>query len=225
MEYENSHTPIAPSILYWGTPVVLLSTENPDGTANLAPMSSAFWLGWRGMLGLGAGSQTARNLRRTGECVLNLPSDEQADAVDRLALTTGNACMSAGKSARGYRYQPDKFGVAQLTPAPSDTVAPPRIAECPVAMEATLATTHPIADDNEQERGAIVAFEVVVRRVWVHDEIRDTERADHVDPDAWRPLIMSFQQLYRLGPRARSSRLATIPEQSYRDSEYVPVAT
>ncbi|MGI8308307.1 hypothetical protein [Saccharopolyspora hattusasensis] len=33
---------IAPSILYFGTPVVLLSTENSDGTANLAPMSSAW---------------------------------------------------------------------------------------------------------------------------------------------------------------------------------------
>jgi len=218
------HEPIAPSILYWGTPVVLLSTENPDGTANLAPMSSAFWLGRRGMLGLGAGSQTARNLLRTGECVLNLPSDEQADAVDRLALTTGNPCVSAAKVARGYRYRPDKFGVAQLTPVPSQTVAPPRVAECPVAMEATLAATHPIADDNDQERGRVLAFEVQVRRVFVHHDIRHPGAPDHVDPDAWRPLIMSFQQLYRLGPRARSSRLATIPERLYRDSEYVPVA-
>ncbi|QIZ34619.1 hypothetical protein [Saccharopolyspora sp. ASAGF58] len=36
------HVTIAPSILYFGTPVVLLSTENSDGTANLAPMSSAW---------------------------------------------------------------------------------------------------------------------------------------------------------------------------------------
>ncbi|GAA1339189.1 flavin reductase family protein [Actinocatenispora thailandica] len=225
MEYENSHTQMAPSILYWGTPVVLLSTENPDGTANLAPMSSAFWLGRRGVLGLGAGSQTARNLRRTGECVLNLPSDEQADAVDRLALTTGNPCVSAVRATRGYRYEPDKFGTARLTPLPSETVTPPRVAECPVAMEATLAAAHPVAADNDRESGKIVAFEVLVRRVWVHDEIRAADRADHVDPDAWRPLIMSFQQLYRLGPRARSSRLATIPEHLYRDSEYVPVTT
>jgi flavin reductase (DIM6/NTAB) family NADH-FMN oxidoreductase RutF len=32
---------IAPSILYFGTTVVLISTENADGTPNLAPMSSA----------------------------------------------------------------------------------------------------------------------------------------------------------------------------------------
>jgi flavin reductase (DIM6/NTAB) family NADH-FMN oxidoreductase RutF len=61
-----------PSILYFGTSVVLLSTLNEDGTANLAPISSAWWLGWNCMLGLGAKGQTAQNLLREKECVLNL---------------------------------------------------------------------------------------------------------------------------------------------------------
>ncbi|MFT6581788.1 MAG: flavin reductase (DIM6/NTAB) family NADH-FMN oxidoreductase RutF [Alphaproteobacteria bacterium] len=30
--------PIDPAILYWGTPVVLVSTVNEDGAPNLAPM-------------------------------------------------------------------------------------------------------------------------------------------------------------------------------------------
>lgn len=67
------HRVTEPNILYFGTPVVLISTLNADGTANLAPMSSAFWLGWRGVLGLANSSQTAQNLLRTRECVLNLP--------------------------------------------------------------------------------------------------------------------------------------------------------
>ncbi|HEX9231535.1 MAG TPA: hypothetical protein VF869_06485 [Jatrophihabitantaceae bacterium] len=37
----TEHVTIAPSILYFGTPVVLISTENADSTPNLAPMSSA----------------------------------------------------------------------------------------------------------------------------------------------------------------------------------------
>ena len=57
------HVTITPSILYFGTPVVLLSTENADGTFNLAPMSSAWALGQVIVLGLGAAGQTARNLR------------------------------------------------------------------------------------------------------------------------------------------------------------------
>lgn len=46
-------TAIEPSILYFGTPVVLLSTENPDGSSNLAPISSAWALDRTVVLGLG----------------------------------------------------------------------------------------------------------------------------------------------------------------------------
>ncbi|WP_341772710.1 hypothetical protein [Burkholderia gladioli] len=41
------HVTAHPSILYFGTPVALLATVNADGSHNLAPMSSVFWLGWR----------------------------------------------------------------------------------------------------------------------------------------------------------------------------------
>jgi flavin reductase (DIM6/NTAB) family NADH-FMN oxidoreductase RutF len=78
-----------PSILYLGTPVVLISTKNEDGSDNLGPMSSAFWLGWRCMLGLDASSKTTENLIRTGQCVLNLPSAQNVGAVNRLARLTG----------------------------------------------------------------------------------------------------------------------------------------
>src|SRR5947207_1835400 len=79
------HLSIEPSILYFGTPVILVSTLNEDRTLNIAPMSSAWWLGWNCMLGLGSSSQTAKNLTREKECVLNLPSVAQVDAVDLLA--------------------------------------------------------------------------------------------------------------------------------------------
>jgi len=81
---------IDPAILYWGTPVVLVSTLNEDDSPNLAPMSSAWWLGWGCMLGFTESAKSVQNLRRTGECVLNLPSAELAGAVDRIARTTGN---------------------------------------------------------------------------------------------------------------------------------------
>ncbi|CAG7616329.1 flavin reductase family protein [Actinacidiphila bryophytorum] len=210
------HTRIEPGILYFGTPVVLLSTANEDGTPNLAPMSSAFWLGWRCMLGLGARSQTAHNLLREREVVLNLPDDRLADAVDRLALTTGRNPVPGGKAERGYRYEGDKFGRAGLTPLPSQTVRPPRAAECPVAMEAVVEATHPLAEDDPDQRGGIIVFEVRVQRVLVHDGIRLPGSTDRIDPDRWRPLIMSFQQLYGLGPRVRESTLARIPEGMYR---------
>jgi len=83
------HKTIEPTILYFGTPVALISTLNPDGSPNLAPMSSAWWLGWSCMLGLGQMGQTSDNLIRTRDCVINLPSEDLATHVDRLALTTG----------------------------------------------------------------------------------------------------------------------------------------
>lgn len=47
-------TRIDPAILYFGTPVVLLSTVDEDGVTNTAPMSSVFWLGHTAVLGMGA---------------------------------------------------------------------------------------------------------------------------------------------------------------------------
>lgn len=215
----STHTQIEPGILYFGTPVVLISTLNEDGTANLAPMSSAFWLGWRAMLGLNARSKTSQNLLRGRECVLNLPSVAQADAVDRLALTTGSDPVPARKLERGYRFESDKFGLAGLTPAPSETVAPPRVAQCPVVMEAIVEAVHPLADADEAQRGSIQIFEVRVQRVYVHDEIRMHGTDDRIDPDAWKPLIMSFQKFYGLGPQVHPSTLAQVPERMYRSPD------
>jgi flavin reductase (DIM6/NTAB) family NADH-FMN oxidoreductase RutF len=50
------HTVIEPKILYFGSSVVLISTINEDGTPNLAPMSSAWWLNQSCMLGLSSKS-------------------------------------------------------------------------------------------------------------------------------------------------------------------------
>lgn len=210
------HRSVSPAILYFGTPVVLVSSLNEDGLPNLAPMSSAWWLGWRCMLGFGARSKTPQNILRTGECVLNLPSADLAGQVDRLALTTASSPVPEFKLRRGYRHEPDKFGVSGFTPQASDVVQPPRALECPVQLEATLAEVHPIAGEDEALRGRLVALEVRIERVHVHASLQSEGDPDRIDPDRWRPLIMSFQQLYGLGPRVCDSRLATIPESAYR---------
>jgi len=106
------HKTIEPTIPYFGTPVALLSTLNPDGSPNLAPMSSAWWLGWSCMLGLGQMGQTSDNLIRTRECVINLPSEDLVKRVDRLALTTGKNPVPERKRQWGYRYESDKLFVS-----------------------------------------------------------------------------------------------------------------
>ncbi|MEO8563543.1 MAG: flavin reductase family protein [bacterium] len=216
------HSNIDPAILYFGTPVVLVSTLNPDGSANLAPMSSVWWLGKSCVLGFGARSQTPANIQRTGECVLNLASVCEADAVDRLAKTTGSDPVPPHKQAMGYRFEHDKFGTAGLSAIASVSVMPPRAAECPVHLEATLESVHPLAVRDPVRRGGLVAFELRIVQVHVAEEIRMTGYSDRIDPDRWRPLIMSFQQFYGLTDRIRASTLATIPESSYRRTAPTP---
>jgi len=214
------HLTSEPAILYFGTPVVVISTLNEDGSANLAPMSSAFWLGWRCVLGLGASSQTAYNLRRKRQCVLNLPSEREVSQVNRLALTTGVHPVPSAKAARGYRHVKDKFAASGFTPDESHTIDAPRIRECPVQMEAVVEAIHGVADDDEMLRGRILNIEVRVQRVHLHPAIVMDGQRDRVDPDKWRPLIMSFQKFYGLAPtQLHDSSLATIPEAMYRSPD------
>ena len=210
------HVTIEPGILYFGTPVVLISTVNEDGSFNLAPMSSAFWLGWRCVLGLGAASKTPQNMARSGECVLNLPSDALAGLVDRLALTTGSDPVPEGKLQRGYRSEIDKFAVSGFTAMKSETVGAPRVRECPVQLEAVVEATHGLAEHDPAVRGRISVIEVRIQRVHVDEAILMNGVADRIDPDKWRPLILSFQEFYGLGPKVHRSTLATVPEALYR---------
>jgi flavin reductase (DIM6/NTAB) family NADH-FMN oxidoreductase RutF len=205
-----------PPILYVGTPVVLISTCNEDGSPNLAPMSSAFWLGWRGVLGLDRSSKTVANMIRTNQCVLNLPSEAQVDAVDRIALTTGSEVLPPHKAARGYRVEKDKFGTAGLTPIASETVDPPRARECPIQMEAVVEYTYDMSDSDPASRGRRVLFELRIQRVFVDSSIVVDGDPNKIDPDKWRPLIMSFQKFFGLADQqAHASRLSQIPEALY----------
>jgi flavin reductase (DIM6/NTAB) family NADH-FMN oxidoreductase RutF len=210
------HRPIDPAILYFGTPVVLVSSLNADGSPNLAPMSSAWWLGRSCMLGFGALSHTPANILRSGECVLSLPSVNEAAAVNRLARTTGSDPVPQWKAQNGYRHVRDKFGIADFSPLPSDCVSPPRVAECPVHLEATLEAVHPLAVRDPQRRGRAVALEVRVVRVHVAESIRMEGHENRIDPERWRPLIMSFQHFFGLGEMVHASTLAEIPESAYR---------
>ena len=216
---------IEPAILYFGTPVVLIGTTNEDGSFNLAPMSSARWVGWRCMLGLARNSKTTENMIRTDECVLNLPSAALVGAVDRLARTTGSDPVPQGKVWRGYRHEKGKFALSGLTALAGETVAAPRALECPVQIEAKLAHVHEMAQEDAVWRGNIVAIEVRVTRVHAHPEIMMDGDLDRVDPDKWRPLIMSFAQFYGLTPqKLQRSELGQIPETMYKPPGWRPAS-
>ena len=195
------HQVVPLKVHYYGTPVVLVSSTNPDGTTNLAPMSSAWWLGQTAMLGLARSSRTTQNLVRTGEAVLNLAPSSLVAHVDRLALLTGNPEQSPHKRTTGYRYEPRKFEAAGLTPQPSELVAPDRVLECPIQLECR------VVDHHEIDAGSALAIQVSVVRAHVTDAVR-LYGTTYVDPQAWDPLIMKFCDFFGGGQPLLPSRLA-----------------
>jgi len=184
---------ITPSILYFGTPVVLLTTSNPDGTPNISPMSSAWALGSTVVLGLGDDGRAVANLARLGECVINLPSAGLWQCVERIAPLTGCSPVPEEKADR-YRFEPDKFGAAGLTPAPSEVVRPPRIAECPLQLEAEVASITP------GKEGGFCIVETLVRRVHAHESVT-IAGTSYVDTARWEPLLYVFRHYFGTGER------------------------
>jgi flavin reductase (DIM6/NTAB) family NADH-FMN oxidoreductase RutF len=197
------HRVAALKVLYFGTPVVLIDSRNEDGSANLAPMSSAWWLGDRCMLGLGDSGQTTANLRRERECVLNLASSSMVDAVDRLALLTGRREVPDLKLRQGYRHERDKFGAAGLTEQPAELVRAPRVAECPIQLECVVEAVHPMEGPDLRATG----FHVRVVRSHVDEELI-IPGTHYVDPLRWDPLIMKFCEFFGGGENIHPSRLA-----------------
>jgi hypothetical protein len=55
--------------------------------------------------------------------------------------------------------------------------------------------------------------------VHLDDSILMDGHPNRVDPDKWRPLIMSFQEFYGLGEKVHPSALGKIPEKLYRTPE------
>ena len=187
---------IEPKILYFGTPVALISSLNDDGTTNLAPMSSFWALGWTLMLGLLDETKTAENLSRHRECVINLPSPDMWKCVEKLAPLTGMDPVP-GIKAKQFRFEKDKFKAAGLTPIPSELVKPSRAQECPIHMEAKVHRLHAMEGQKLSDVGGGVAAEVEILRVHVDEQYIKGER--YIDPAKWSPLLYNFRHYFRLG--------------------------
>jgi flavin reductase (DIM6/NTAB) family NADH-FMN oxidoreductase RutF len=125
-------------------PIAWVSTVSASGRLNLAPFSFfnvvcvdppllAFAPGLRQPkqpeVSHGEAKDTLRNIRETSEFVVNIVTYELAEAMN---LTSGE-----------YNPSVNEFELAKLTPQPSKSVRPPRVAESPVSFECRL---HQILD-------------------------------------------------------------------------------
>jgi len=194
------HLTITPSVLYVGTPVALLTTLNPDGSTNISPMSSAWALFDRVVLGLTASSQGRENAVREGELVINFPPPELWRQVEALARTTGRNPVPRHKARIGYESEREKFDRAGFTPLASEIVRPDRIAECPIQFEAEVMDVHGPGGQWPAERPeAYQIIEAKVVRVHAHRRIV-IPGTNHIDTARWSPLLYVFRHYFGPGP-------------------------
>ncbi|MGQ3479488.1 flavin reductase family protein [Paenibacillus sp. TY11] len=183
---------INPSILYYGTPVILLNTLNEDGTTNISPISSSWALGDCVVLGIGIGGKAFENMKRHPECVINVPGPSMWENVEHLAPYTGKNPVPVEKKKNGFTYQKDKYEVSGLTSIDSSLVKPARIRECPIQIEAKVKE---VRIPEHSPYFAIVETQAI--QVHVHQDMILGE--NHIDPAKWSPLIYNFRHYFGLG--------------------------
>ena len=130
-------------------PIAWVSTLDADGVLNLAPHSFFTVASAEppvvAFTSVGT-KDTLSNIRATGEFVVNMTPRRLADQVN----------------VTGTNFPPglDELAQAGLTAQPSDVVAPPRVAESPVAIECVSAGEHSFG------RSTMVFGRVVHLSVW-----------------------------------------------------------
>jgi flavin reductase (DIM6/NTAB) family NADH-FMN oxidoreductase RutF len=171
-------------------------------------MSSVWALGQTVVLGLGAEGQTVHNLAVRPDLVLSLPGPAQWPAVERLAPLTGRPPTPGDgpeppRRPGTQRYEPAKFEAAGLRPEPAELVRPPKVAGCPLQLEARASGVRTAT------AGGFVIVEAQVLRVHADPRIV-VPGTQHVDPGTWSPLIYNFRHYFGLGPElGRSYRSQT----------------
>lgn len=186
---------IRPKVLYFGTPVALITTIDEHGHPNIGPMSSVWALGYKLVLGLGCDGKTFENLLAQKECVVNIPSPNLHPNIESIARLTGKNPVPEDK--RGlYTYEADKFTAGGFTSNSSQVVKPPAIANCPIQLEAIL-EQYSIIDFAPDGSPDVAVVTVKVVNVRVDENL--VVGTDHINPDLWSPLIYNFRHYYGLG--------------------------
>lgn len=179
-------------------PIAWITTLSPEGRRNAAPysffnmMSAEPPLVAIGLMRRPDGSykDSARNILDTGEFVVNLVSEPNAEAMN---LT----CIDAPPEF-------DEIAWAALDTAPSSAIAPPRLAPAPVSMECRL------FEKVEAGQATVVLGEVL--RFHIKDDLVDTGRL-HVDTLA----MQLVARMHGAGWYTRSTDLFQLTRPVYAD--------
>jgi flavin reductase (DIM6/NTAB) family NADH-FMN oxidoreductase RutF len=175
-------------------PIAWVVSQNTSGRVNAAPFS--FFNAFSGdppVIGFGAGSHepgrpkdTRRNIRETGEFVVNLVSEEMAAAMNITAIE--------------FEAEVNELAEAQLATVPSVHVKPPRIAGSPVSMECALLQIVELGPDNGLVLGRVLAMHI-------HDEMVLDPAKNYIDT----PKLHLIGRMHGTGWYARTSDLFEMP--------------
>lgn len=171
-------------------PIAWVVTRDPAGQLNAAPYS--FFNAMSGdppvvVFGIGGrepgdAKDTGNNIRRTGQFVVNLVDEATADAMNVTAID--------------FPHGVDEIAEAGLHTLPSLHVAPPRIAESPVALECERMMTVEIGPARSLVVGRVLAMHVR------DDAVLDRDRC-YIDT----PRLKLIGRMHGAGWYARTSDL------------------
>lgn len=161
-------------------PIGFISTVNSDGHKNLSPFSyfqvldhdpPMFIVGFSSRPG--RVKDTYRNIKETGECVINTVSENMIEAVNASSIDAP--------------YGVSEWDVSGLHEAPSTTVKPSRVAESVFSIEGKVVDIKEFSD--HQQPGMSVAANVLIKatRFWVKEGTANADYS-HIDLDKLRPI-------------------------------------
>ncbi|MFF4605548.1 hypothetical protein ACFY12_22770 [Streptomyces sp. NPDC001339] len=152
----------------------LLSTENDDGTFVLVELRIRWELGPVVSLWLPTRGRTARNLAVRPDVVFNLPPDATGSTDPQEGL--GSLAPSADAPWTDTPWT-----------EPSELVRPPRLAHCPVQLEARRVGERTVVD------GAWTQIEAQVLRVHADPRWLLPLSNRRIDRGAWHPPVHDFR--------------------------------
>lgn len=171
-------------------PIAWVVSQNELGVLNAAPFS--FFNAFSGdppVLGIGMGSHVPGrpkdsriNIEKTGQFVVNLVSEANAEAMNVTAIE--------------FDYGVDELQAASITTIPSVRVKPPRIAQSPVAFECELIQVVELGPSSGLVLGQVVAMHI-------QDEFLIDAERHYVDT----PALKLIARMHGSGFYARTSDL------------------
>ena len=134
LKYDPFKAIVAPRPIGW------ISSLSPDGHVNLAPYSFFNAVGTNPhyvMFSSGGRKDSQKNIEETGEFVCSLATFKLRDQMNVTSSSVSNDV--------------DEFSLSGLTPAASEFVKPPRVAESPCALECVYHQTVELPGKNGGE--------------------------------------------------------------------------